>query len=78
MSKKAFNKMISEMNEETRISRERFLRACSIDELVNALKQKTDKVEEIEIGGNFDFSVDTFGGNYSRSGPATILVVDES
>lgn len=68
---------IDEINEKSRIAREKFLDGCSVEELVNALKQKTDKVEEIEIRGEFDFSVDTFYENYSRSGPATILVVYE-
>ena len=68
---------IDEINEKARIAREKFLNACSVEELVNALAKKTDKVEVIEACSTFDFSIDTYYGNYNRSGPATILVVDK-
>ena len=75
---KTYRTMIDEMNEETRISRENRLSHYSVEELINALKKKSDKVEEIETSGIYDFTINTFDGNYLRSGPATILVVDKS
>lgn len=71
-------KTLDAINEKKRIAKEKLLDKCSVEELVDALKKKIDKVEEIEACSTFDFTINTYYGDYTRSGPATILVVDKS
>lgn len=56
--------------------KEHFLSMCSVEDLVDALIKRTDKVEEIQACSSFDFTIDTYYGSYARGGPATILVVE--
>ena len=69
---------IDEINKKARIAREKFLNACSVEELVNALVKRIDKVEAIEAPCTFEFLIKTYYGEYNRDGPALILVVDKS
>lgn len=74
MTQEAFDAI----NDNACVIKERFLDTCSIEELVNALTKRSDKVEEIQARSTFDFTIDTYYGSCTRSGPATILVVESS
>ena len=75
---KAYDKRSAQIMEELKLSKEKYLSMCSVEDLVNALIKRTDKVEEIEACSTFDFTINTYYGDYTRCGPAIILVVDKS